>query len=73
MFLQPVAPDMASIFGRDTSAIGTVVGLLAVAVALFGSTVLGWEWSASGQPVAFVVGAVCAIAAGWIALRNYRG
>lgn len=64
---------MASLFDRDASTIGTVVGLFAVAVALFGSTALGWEWSASGQPVAVVVGAVCAIAAGWVALRNHRG
>jgi lipopolysaccharide export LptBFGC system permease protein LptF len=63
---------MASLFERDTSTIGTVVGLLAVGIALFGSTALGWEWGASGQPVAFVVGAVFALAAGWIALRNYR-
>lgn len=63
---------MASLFERDTSTIGTVVGLLAVGIALFGSTALGWEWSASGQPVAVVVGAVCAIAAGWVALRSYR-
>ncbi len=34
---------MASLFERDTSTIGTAIGLLAVAVALFGSTALGWE------------------------------
>ncbi|GAA0468727.1 multidrug transporter [Halococcus dombrowskii] len=63
---------MASLFERDTSTIGTVVGLLAVGIALFGSTALGWEWGASGQPVAFVVGAIFALAAGWVVLRNYR-
>jgi hypothetical protein len=64
---------MASLFGRDTSTVGTAVGVVVVAIALFGSTVLGWEWGASGQPVAFAVGAVCALAAGWVSLRKLRG
>jgi hypothetical protein len=64
---------MASLFERDTSTIGTAIGVLAVGVALLGSTVLGWEWGASGQPVAFAVGAVFALAAGWVSLRKLRG
>ncbi|WP_435076533.1 multidrug transporter [Halococcus sp. AFM35] len=64
---------MVSLFERDTSTIGTVIGILAVGVALFGSTVLGWEWGASGQPIAFVVGVVAVVIVGWFSLRELRG
>ena len=64
---------MVSLFERDTSTIGTVIGSLAVGVALFGSTVLGWEWGASGQPVAFAVGVLAVVITGWLSLRRLRG
>ena len=64
---------MASIFERDTSTIGTVIGVLVFAVALLGSMVLGWEWGASGQPIAFLVGGIAALAAVWVTLRRLRG
>lgn len=70
MFLQPVAPDMASIFERDTTTIGTVIGVLMMAIALFGSTVLGWEWGASGQPIALLVGVIATILAVWVSFRK---
>ena len=64
---------MASVFERDTSTIGTVVGVAVVLIALFGSTFLGWEWGASGQPVTFVIGGVAALAAVWVSYRKLRG
>jgi ABC-type antimicrobial peptide transport system permease subunit len=73
MALLPVWSGMVSLFERDRSTIGTVIGILAVGVALFGSTVLGWEWGASGQPVAFAVGVVAVVIAGWLSLRRLRG
>ena len=63
---------MASVFERDTSTIGTVVGVTVVLIALFGSTFLGWEWGGSGQPVALVIGGAAALAAGWVTLRKLR-
>ncbi len=62
---------MVSLFERDTSTIGAVVGVLVMAIAVFGSTVLGWEWGASGQPIAFAVVAVVIV--GWLSLREFRG
>ena len=64
---------MVSLFERDTSTIGTVVGVLVMTIAVFGSTVLGWEWGASGQPIAFVVGVVAVVIVGWLSLREFRG
>ncbi|EMA52187.1 MULTISPECIES: hypothetical protein [Halococcus] len=64
---------MASVFERDTSTIGTVVGITVMLIALFGSTFLGWEWGGSGQPVALVIGGAAALAAGWVSYRKLRG
>jgi|AntDeeMetagen681_2_1112603.scaffolds.fasta_scaffold24219_3 drug/metabolite transporter (DMT)-like permease len=63
---------MASVFERDTSTIGTVVGIAVLLIALVGSTFLGWEWGGSGQPVALVIGMAAALAAGWVTLRKLR-
>ena len=64
---------MVSLFERGTSTIGTVIGVLVMIIAVFGSTVLGWEWGASGQPIAFAVGVVAVVIVGWLSLRELRG
>lgn len=63
---------MASVFKRDTSTIGTIVGVAVFVIAWLGSTFLGWEWGASGQPIVFVVGGLAAIAAVWVTLQKVR-
>lgn len=57
---------------RDTSAIGTVIGVLFVLVALVGTTFFGWEWGGSfaEQPIAIVVGVVAAVIAVVVMLRR---
>ncbi|WP_049902069.1 hypothetical protein [Halococcus agarilyticus] len=64
---------MSSVFERDTSTIGTVVGVAVMIVAIVGSTFLGWEWGGSGQPVAVAIGLAAALAAGWVTLQKLRG
>lgn len=64
---------MASVFERDTSTIGTVAGIVVFSIALVGTAFFGWEWGASSQPVAFVVGGLAAIAAVWLSFQKLRG
>jgi|AntDeeMetagen134_2_1112570.scaffolds.fasta_scaffold00677_3 hypothetical protein len=64
---------MASIFERDTSSIGTVVGIVVVVIAILGSTVLGWDWNQPGQFVPTIIGVLAAVAAAWFLIQNYRG
>lgn len=63
---------MASIFKRDTSTIGTAIGIAVFVIAWLGSSFLGWEWGASGQPIAFVVGGIAAIVAVWFTIQKMR-
>lgn len=56
---------------RDTSTIGTVVGLIVVAIAIGGSVLFEWEWSAfPNQPVPLVIGAIAAIVAVVVTIRR---
>jgi len=49
---------------RDTSSIGTLVGLVVVGIAIGGSVFFDWEWgSFLEQPLPLVIGMVAAIAA----------
>lgn len=58
---------------RDTSNLGTVVGILVVAVAVVGTTVLDWEWGQSNdQLLPILIGVVAAAAAVTIAVRMVR-
>ena len=59
---------------RDTSTLGTVVGIIVFVVAIVGSVFLGWEWSAfPNQPVPLVIGAIAAVAAVLVTYRQIRG
>ena len=55
---------------RDTSTIGTIIGIIVVVIAVGGSVLFGWEWGAPNQPVATAVGAIAAIAAVLITIRR---
>ena len=56
---------------RDTSTIGTVVGLIAVGIAVGGPVLFDWEWAAfPNQPVPLAIGAIAAIAAVLITIRR---
>ncbi|PSQ31763.1 multidrug transporter [Halobacteriales archaeon SW_6_65_46] len=63
---------MALIFGRDTSTFGTVVGVVVAVIAIFGSTVLGWDWNQPGQFVPTIIGVLAAVAAAWPLIQHYR-
>ena len=56
---------------RDTSTLGTLVGLIVVVIAVGGSVLFDWEWGAfPNQPVPLVIGAIAAIAAVLITIRR---
>lgn len=49
---------------RDTSTIGSVIGIIVVVVAIGGSVFLDWEWSASfSQPFPAAIGVIAAAVA----------
>ncbi len=59
------------VFQRDTSTAGTVVGIVIAIVAVGGSVLFGWEWSAfPSQPVPLAIGVVAAIVAVTIMVRR---
>lgn len=61
------------LFRRDDSTAGTVIGVLAVAVAVGGNRFLGWEWSQfPNQPVPLAIGAILAIVAVAFTVKQYR-
>ena len=62
---------MASIFERDTSTVGTVIGIAVCVIAVLGGQFLGWEWG-SGQPIPFIIGIVAVVLAGWLAFQRYQ-
>ena len=62
---------MASIFERDQSTIGTVIGIAVCVIAVLGGQFLGWEWG-SGQAIPFVVGIIAVVLAGWLTYQRYR-
>jgi hypothetical protein len=64
---------MASIFKRDTSTAGTVVGVVVVAIAILGSTFLGWEWNQPGQFIPPIIGVLAALAAISVLYQRYQG
>ena len=52
--------------GRSDSTLVTYVGLAVAAVAVVGSLLFDWSFSASDGPLPFVVGALAAaVAVGW--------
>ena len=55
--------SMVDLFRGDLSSITTSLGVVIAAIAVIGTTTLGWEWGASfaEQPIPFVLG-VCAVA-----------
>ncbi|MFD1570420.1 hypothetical protein [Halorubrum laminariae] len=56
---------------RDTSTIGTILGLIVVVIAVGGSVLFDWEWGAfPNQPVPLAIGAIAAIAAVLITIRR---
>ncbi|MFC6725265.1 multidrug transporter [Halobium palmae] len=58
---------------RDTSSIGTLVGVIMVVIAIGGSVLFGWEWSAfPSQPVPLAIGVLAAIAAVVVTVRSVR-
>lgn len=63
---------MASIFRRDTSTIGTVVGMTVAAVAILGSTFLGWEWNQPDQFLPPIIGVLAAVAAIVVLYQRYQ-
>lgn len=50
---------MAFSIGRNSSSIGTAIGVAVALVAIVGTQFLGWEWG-GGQLVPTVIGAVVA-------------
>lgn len=49
---------------RDTSTLGTVVGIIVVVIAIAGSVFLDWEWGAfPNQPVPLAIGVIAAAVA----------
>lgn len=56
---------------RDTSTIGTIIGLIVVVIAIGGSVFFGWEWGAPNQPVATAVGGIAVIIAVVFTIRQY--
>lgn len=60
---------------RDDSALGTVIGLVVVGVAVVGRVVFDWRWGASfaEQPVAFALGAMLAVVAVVLTYRRLAG
>jgi hypothetical protein len=63
---------MASIFERNTSTIGTVVGAVVCVTAILGSTFLGWEWNQPGQFLPTVIGVLAALAAIGVLYQRYQ-
>ena len=58
---------------RDTSSIGTLVGLIVVVIAIGGSVLFDWEWSSfPNQPVPLVIGVIAAIAAVVVTIHLVR-
>ena len=65
--------DLSSLSKRSDSSIGTVVGLAFVVLAVLGSTVLDWEWTASiNQPVPLAIGVIAAAVALVIVFQKLR-
>ena len=62
------------VFQRDTSTLGTVVGIVFVVVAIVGRVFLDWRWGEpfAEQPIAFVVGAIAAVVAVMVMYRQMR-
>ncbi|MCD2200993.1 multidrug transporter [Halobacterium sp. KA-4] len=59
---------------RDTSTLGTVIGIIVAVVAIGGSVFLDWEWGAfPNQPVPLVIGVIAAAAAVLVTYRQIRG
>lgn len=48
---------------RDTSTIGTIIGLIVFVIAIGGALLFGWEWGAPNQPAATVIGGIAVIIA----------
>jgi len=55
---------------RDTSTIGTIIGLIVFVIAIGGSVLFGWEWGAPNQPVATAVGGIAVIIAFILTIRQ---
>lgn len=56
---------------RDTSTVGTVIGIAIAIVAVGGSVLFGWEWNAfPTQPIPLVIGVVAALAAVTVMIRQ---
>lgn len=59
---------------RDDSTIGTVIGVIVVAIAIVGSTFYGWTWeNPEGKLLPLVIGGVAAAAAVIVVVRKIRG
>jgi len=57
---------------RDRSAIGTVLGITVVVLAVSGSVLFDWEWGAPDQPVPMAIGLIAAVAAVLITIQIRR-
>lgn len=58
---------------RDTSSIGTLIGVIVVIIAIGGSIFFNWEWSSfPNQPVPLAIGVLAAVAALVVTVRNVR-
>lgn len=63
---------MASILQRDTSSLGTVVGIAVVLVAIVGRVAFGWTWSDPESFVPVLIGVVAAAVALWFFIGQMR-
>lgn len=63
---------MSSVFQRDTSSLGTVIGVVVVIVAISGRLLFDWTWSNPGSFIPILIGVVAAVAAGWISFQKLR-
>lgn len=70
----PTAVILHMVLERDTSSIGSIIGVIVVVVAIGGSVFLDWEWSASfSQPVPAAIGVIAAVVAVLVMFWIYTG
>jgi uncharacterized membrane protein len=60
---------MALSFGRNSSSLGTAIGVAVALVAIVGTQFLGWEWG-SGRLVPTIVGVAAAVVAVYVTLTR---
>ncbi|SEW26056.1 hypothetical protein [Halobacterium jilantaiense] len=63
---------MTPIFQRDTSSLGTVIGIVVVAVAILGRLLFDWSWSNPDSFVPALIGAIAAAVAAWYLVQQAR-